>query len=321
MALTRRTFIKRSSLAAVAAAVDPLPAATGQEAERFPGAPEQVPIVCAMCRAGCLMRGVVADGRLLRVEGNPADPGTGGRLCARGMAAVALHHDTDRLKYPLKRTGERGEGKWRRVSWGEAVDAVAAAIEGAVKRHGPAALALLHGGRVGAQMDFPHRLRLTLGYSTFTLADRDYRIPPPNLPSLPKDARISVQIPGITRLPGSRWYVHTELYLRNSVSDSALHQRDPWRAYFDADVVGRHPFFRTRRPGDTFRPFGLRGHRQRLSDFMIDHKIPADYRDAIPLLVSEAGQICWVCGWRTDHHSRVTANTRQVLSVRFKQKV
>ncbi|RME49574.1 MAG: hypothetical protein D6796_04700, partial [Caldilineae bacterium] len=262
-------------------------------------------ILRTLARTADLM---AADHDLLQIEVERA-----WRFVVRSQNAEAITVDlSDWRTLPLAT---------RRAIVRRAVEALRGSARHLEFTHVDRALQLLQSGRVGAQMDFPHHLRLTLGYDTFTLADRDYRPSPPNLPSLPEKAKIPVQIPGITRLPGSRWYVHTELYLRESLSDAAFKQRDPWHAYFDAEVVGRQPFFRTRRPGDTFCPFGLGGHHQRLSDFMIDHKIPAAYRNAIPLFVSEGGRICWVCGWRTDHHSRVTAATRQVLSVRFKQKV
>ena len=67
----------------------------------------------------------VADGRVLRVEGNPDHPLTQGRLCARGNAGTGLLYDPDRLKYPMLRTGKRGEGQFKRVTWDEALDFLA----------------------------------------------------------------------------------------------------------------------------------------------------------------------------------------------------
>ena len=81
---------------------------------------------CEMCfwRCGVLAE-VAADGRVVRLEGNPDHPLTQGRLCARGNAGTSLLYDPDRLKYPMLRTGKRGEGQFKRISWDEALDVLA----------------------------------------------------------------------------------------------------------------------------------------------------------------------------------------------------
>ncbi|MFQ5577851.1 MAG: tRNA lysidine(34) synthetase TilS [Anaerolineae bacterium] len=183
------------------------------------------------------------------------------------------------------------------------------------------AIGMLAQGNTGSRLDLPHNLRLSLDYHTFTLANRSYTSPLPNIPHFKPGDDVPLKIPGITVLPGSRWYLHTTLAVKNSISSTALKEGHPWRAYFDAGVVGQNPIVRSRRPGDSFYPFGLKGHRQRLKAFMINQKIPAAQRAHIPLLVSEGGQICWVCGWRTDHRSRVTPKTETILVVELKQKL
>jgi tRNA(Ile)-lysidine synthetase-like protein len=105
---------------------------------------------------------------------------------------------------------------------------------------------------------------------------------------------------------------------RADVPDASLQQTNRWQAYFDYDQVGSRPALRCREPGDSFAPFGLDGHQQRLKAFMIDQKIPAARRPHIRLLVSEDGTIHWVCGWRTGHLARVTNVTERILWVQFK---
>jgi thiosulfate reductase/polysulfide reductase chain A len=92
----------------------------------------------------------VADGKLLKLQGNPHHPLTKGKLCARGNAGVALLNDPDRLKYPQIRTGERGEGKFRRVSWNEALDFLASRLKELKQKYGPESVALFpHGVHSG----------------------------------------------------------------------------------------------------------------------------------------------------------------------------
>ena len=75
---------------------------------------EKIATICEMCFWRCGVLATSRDGRVVRVEGNPDHPLTQGRLCARGNAGTGLLYDPDRLKNPLLRTGERGEGAFER---------------------------------------------------------------------------------------------------------------------------------------------------------------------------------------------------------------
>ncbi len=83
---------------------------TGKERKRVPSA-------CWQCVARDGIVGYVEDGRLTHIEGNPELPRTNGKLCARGQGGVGQLYNPDRLLFPMKRTGKRGEGKWKRISW------------------------------------------------------------------------------------------------------------------------------------------------------------------------------------------------------------
>ena len=65
--------------------------------------------------------------RLARIEGNPVHPGSRGRTCAKGVVTPNQLEDPDRILYPLKRAGARGEGRWERVrdGWPEAPSTIA----------------------------------------------------------------------------------------------------------------------------------------------------------------------------------------------------
>ncbi|MCC7209298.1 MAG: molybdopterin-dependent oxidoreductase [Anaerolineae bacterium] len=81
-----------------------------------------IPTLCEMCvwRCGVLAR--VRDGRVYKLDGNPAHSHSLGNLCARGQSGVGLVYDPDRVLYPLMRVGERGSGRFRRATWDEALD-------------------------------------------------------------------------------------------------------------------------------------------------------------------------------------------------------
>ena len=81
-----------------------------------------IPSACWQCVTRDGIVGYVEDGRLTKIEGNPELPRTNGKLCARGQAGVNVLYNPDRLLYPLKRVGKRGEGRWQKISWDEALD-------------------------------------------------------------------------------------------------------------------------------------------------------------------------------------------------------
>ena len=109
-----------------------------------------VPTTCFNCESACGLLAYV-DRETLQVrkfEGNPEHPGSRGRNCAKGPATLNQVTDPDRILYPLKREGQRGEGKWVRVSWDEVLDDIAARIRRALEegRHNEI---MYHVGRPG----------------------------------------------------------------------------------------------------------------------------------------------------------------------------
>ncbi|MEM7454507.1 MAG: molybdopterin-dependent oxidoreductase [Planctomycetota bacterium] len=87
-----------------------------------------VPTVCFNCESACGLLAYVdkTTFEIRKFEGNPVHPGSRGRNCAKGPATHNQIYDPERILYPLKRVGERGEGKWKRVSWDEVLDDIAA---------------------------------------------------------------------------------------------------------------------------------------------------------------------------------------------------
>jgi anaerobic selenocysteine-containing dehydrogenase len=109
-----------------------------------------VPTTCFNCESACgLLAYVDRDSMQVRkFEGNPEHPGSRGRNCAKGPATHNQITDPDRILYPLKRVGERGEGKWERCTWDDALDDLAARIRGCIEedRHNEV---MYHVGRPG----------------------------------------------------------------------------------------------------------------------------------------------------------------------------
>ncbi len=104
---------------------------------------------CPVCTYACHVNVHMQDGKIVRITGDSQSP-RGKRLCSRAPAAVDYHYHPDRVNFPLKRVGERGEGKWERISWEQAMGEIGDKLESIRKRHGPEALAVLGGDNVSA---------------------------------------------------------------------------------------------------------------------------------------------------------------------------
>ncbi len=98
--------------------------------------------VCRSCHGGCGTLLHVTDGRLTKVAGDRDSPLNKGRLCPIGTSTLDLVYHPDRLKYPLRRTGARGEGKWERISWDEALGEIAQRLQTVKRAYGAEAIAM-----------------------------------------------------------------------------------------------------------------------------------------------------------------------------------
>jgi thiosulfate reductase/polysulfide reductase chain A len=137
---SRRSFLGGTAATAGAAAAPGVPGWHGKDRV------QKVATNCEMCFWRCGALAEVKNGKVVRVEGNPEHPLTHGRLCARGNAGIDLLYDPDRLKYPLLRTGARGEGKFQRITWEQALDYLAARLGELKQKYGPESVALLPHG-------------------------------------------------------------------------------------------------------------------------------------------------------------------------------
>lgn len=95
-----------------------------------------IPTTCFNCESGCGLLAYVDKEtfEIRKFEGNPLHPGSRGRNCAKGPATHNQTYDPERILYPLKRVGKRGEGKWKRISWHEALDEIASKMRDSRQR-------------------------------------------------------------------------------------------------------------------------------------------------------------------------------------------
>ncbi len=166
-------------------------------------------------------------------------------------------------------------------------------------------------GETGAQATLPGGVSLRVDYDALVIAVAGHEPAPPPWPLLWSEDPIPVALPADIPLPESAW--------RFTLAPSRLRlgsiPHDTWSAAL-AIPPGAQLALRGRRPGDRFAPQGLEGHTQKLAAFMINAKIPAAWRDYIPLLTVN-DRIAWVAGWRVSHYFTVPAEAESFFIARF----
>lgn len=124
--LSRRSLLKLSGAASAAALLGGSAGALRILAAPAKGEPaprlQEKYSACDMCFNKCGLIARVENGVVVKLDPNPKFLKSRGMLCARGNAGIRQLYDPDRLKYPLLRKGERGEGKWQRLTWSQALD-------------------------------------------------------------------------------------------------------------------------------------------------------------------------------------------------------
>ncbi|MFY9232476.1 MAG: molybdopterin-dependent oxidoreductase [Candidatus Nanopelagicales bacterium] len=122
-----------------------------------------VPTTCFNCESACGLLAYVdkETKEVVKIEGNPAHPGSRGRNCAKGPATLNQTSDPERILHPLKRAGKRGEAKFEQVSWDDAMNDIAGRIRKAIQEDRRNEV-MYHVGRHGED-GFIERVLLTWG--------------------------------------------------------------------------------------------------------------------------------------------------------------
>lgn len=92
--------------------------------------------LCGFCGDACLVDVYCRDGKVIKVEGNKSQPSSCGHVCVKGAALKQALYSPKRLLYPMKRVGERGEGKFERISWEQAYQTIAEKLNQSKERYG-----------------------------------------------------------------------------------------------------------------------------------------------------------------------------------------
>lgn len=146
--LNRRSFIKGSAAAAAAAGIGA--GFSGNmlafaDEEQKPTAAEEVYPCCCRggCGGGCQMNVHVRDGKIVKTSRIKNSKPDTDRLCNKGLSHALRVYAEERLKYPMKRVGERGSGEWEQINWDEAITTITDKWKEVAKEHGPGANAFI----------------------------------------------------------------------------------------------------------------------------------------------------------------------------------
>lgn len=177
----RRSFLKWGAVTATGAPVLAVNDARAEAAETLKKGGQDFnylsgteldskPTACALCASRCAAIAYTDGGYIVKVEGQPESKRTLGRLCAKGQAGRTQVYDPDRILKPMRRTGKRGDGKWRQVSWDEALDELTGRLK-TLKDNGEPEKFMFHYGWVSASADALINKVFLPSYGTATIAD------------------------------------------------------------------------------------------------------------------------------------------------------
>ncbi|WP_084301954.1 molybdopterin-containing oxidoreductase family protein [Desulfonatronovibrio hydrogenovorans] len=147
MSITRRKFMHSSALAAGGLVFSSM----GMRLYAYdpdqisPDRDETRKSYCGLCHPRCGILLHMKKGKVIQVTGDPDHPLTRGVICQRALLMPEHIHHPGRINYPMKRTGQRGQGQWERISWDQALDEVAEKLSRLRDEHGPETLAFTHG--------------------------------------------------------------------------------------------------------------------------------------------------------------------------------
>jgi tRNA(Ile)-lysidine synthase len=176
-------------------------------------------------------------------------------------------------------------------------------------------LALIEGGK-STQMDMISGIRLIIENECFWLAAWHADLPMNDFPQITPGERKILIFPSLNIL-NDGWKLEV-----NKINDLELSNQqsqvynDPYQAWMDIGEINQPIIARSREPGDQVRPLGMDGHSIKISDLMINLKLPKRARVSWPLICS-GDDILWVPGFRLSHLVRLNQNTKKAIHLRL----
>ena len=160
-ALSRRSFLKSTAMTAGAvgaagllgACTEPKLATLEDDPAALSQTGTEEIVLSGACRGGCAqgcyINYHVRDGKVVRTSARDFVDPDYNRICAKGLSLPERIYNPDRVKFPMRRVGERGSGQWEQISWEEAIEQISESVLRNTKEYGP--LAVGHTFRTGQE--------------------------------------------------------------------------------------------------------------------------------------------------------------------------
>jgi tRNA(Ile)-lysidine synthase len=181
------------------------------------------------------------------------------------------------------------------------------------------AVSFIESSSVSRKIELWGRISLTLEGNTLWLASQHADLPRDHWPQVNAGEQFELNIPGELRLPCG-WALSA---VESSLPDWGIQENvDPFQTWINPEAVRQPLIVRSRLAGERFSPLGMDGFSLKVSDFMVNVKLPRRARSGWPLVCAMdrntlKEEIIWIPGYRQSHNSRVTAGTAQSISLQM----
>lgn len=139
--------------------------------------------MCTGCHNRCGVVVYSKDNKIVKILGDKDHPLTHGNICGHGLSQRFIHEDDSRVMYPMRRVGERGSGKWERITWDEAMTKIVDKTKELTEEYGPESI-IVGQGTSRSTNDWHQRLNYTLGNHAWGLAPLHVCLSPVIIPNL-----------------------------------------------------------------------------------------------------------------------------------------
>ena len=224
-----------------------------------------------------------------------------------GAFEAVVESELSRIKIPAEYGVSLDIAELNKMPEGLALSVIRSAISGICplkdieKNHYEAVYALALAANTGKSFSLEGKFTALVCYNRLIIADKLYKI---------------VKREVFPVVPDSVFAVFGGEMEASTVKKAVFGEAGDLTQYFDADKL-EGAVVRTRREGDRFSPLGIKGSKK-LKDWFIDKKIPAFLRDSIPL-VAKDGEILWAVGFAISSKARVTAKTKRIACLTYRQ--
>ncbi|MFZ2098187.1 MAG: tRNA lysidine(34) synthetase TilS [Anaerolineales bacterium] len=169
-------------------------------------------------------------------------------------------------------------------------------------------------GKASGQVDLMAGLRIVKEGDLFWVASWQADLPGLDFPAIKTGDQLALKIPSVVSLANG-WKLHSvEAAYPHEVIKYHFEQTDPFQAWIDVYELELPLIVRCRKPGERFQPVGMDGHSLKVSDLMINLKIPKRARNTWPLICS-GEDIIWVPGYRVSEQACIKPGSRKIVQL------